>query len=100
MSEFQERRRTPRVAAGGQHEFRLNRRIRVRVLDISTAGALLAADDPLPVGCRGRLQISLGGAQFEGQALIKRTQRSEATREHLLHLRDTYERIDRAHGDG
>ena len=72
--EFQERRKTPRVAMEGQFEFRLGRRLRVRVLDIGASGALLAAEERLPVGTRGRLQVSLAGVQFEGQAQVTREQ--------------------------
>jgi hypothetical protein len=82
--EFQERRRTPRVVVDGKHEFRLGRRLRVRVVDISASGALLAAEERLPVGTSGRLQISLGGNQFEGQLQIKREQPAGAAKGHLL----------------
>jgi len=82
--EFQERRRTPRVAVEGKHEFRLGRRLRVRVVDISASGALLVADERLPVGSVGRLQISLGGNQFEGQVQIKREQPAGAEKGHLI----------------
>ena len=81
--EFQERRRTPRVAVDGTPEFRLGRRLRVRVVDISATGALLAAEERLPVGTTGRLQISLGGNQFEGQLQIKREQ-AGSSKGHLL----------------
>jgi hypothetical protein len=72
--EFQERRRTPRVVMDGQHEFRLGRRMKVRVVDISGSGVLLAVDDRLPVGSTARLQMALGGSQFEGQLVVKREQ--------------------------
>jgi hypothetical protein len=85
-SEFQERRKTPRVALHGQQEFRLGRRIRVKVVDISASGALLAADERLPVGTRGRLQVSLAGAQFEGQVQVKREQPVQAGGSHLVGL--------------
>ena len=75
--DFQDRRRTPRVAMDGRHEFRLGRRLRVRVVDISGSGVLLAAEDRLPVGSTARLQISLGGAQFEGQLVVKREQAAQ-----------------------
>ena len=71
-SEFQERRRTPRVAIDGRHELRLGRRLRVRIVDISGTGMLLATEDRLPVGSTARRQIALGGAQFEGQLVVKR----------------------------
>jgi hypothetical protein len=80
--EFQERRRTPRVSMEGRQEFRLGRRIRVRIVDISASGVLLAVDERLPVGSRGRLQISLGGSQFEGQIQVNR--------EHPLQVGGTY----------
>jgi hypothetical protein len=73
---YQERRRTPRVALDGKDEFRLARRVRVRIVDISAGGALLAADERVPVGSVGHLQVSLGGHQFEGQVQIKREQLS------------------------
>ena len=72
--EFQERRKTPRVVVDGRHEFRLGRRLRVRVVDISASGVLVAAEDRLPVGSTARLQITLGGSQFEGQLVVKREQ--------------------------
>jgi hypothetical protein len=81
---FEERRKSPRVTVGGRHEFRLGRRIRVRVVDISGSGALLAADERLPVGTRGRLQILLAGGQFEGQLLVKREQPSPAEKTQLI----------------
>jgi hypothetical protein len=83
-AEFQERRRTPRVAVDGRHEFRLGRRIRVRVMDISASGVLLAADERLPVGTTGRLQISLGGSQFEGQVQVRREQPAPGGKGQLL----------------
>ena len=86
VAEFQERRRTPRVATGGRYEFRLGRRIRIRVVDISGTGALLAADERLPVGTRGRIQVSLGCAQFEGQVEVRREQTATAGQSHLVGL--------------
>ena len=70
--EFVERRRTPRVALQDRREFRLGRRIRVRVIDISAAGALVAVDERLPVGSAGRFQVLLDGHPFEAQAQVKR----------------------------
>jgi hypothetical protein len=78
-----ERRRTPRVTLEGQQEFRLARRVRVRVVDISAGGALLVAEERLPVGTVGRLQVSLGGNQFEGQLQVKREQ-AAAGQGHLI----------------
>lgn len=82
--EYQERRRTPRVALDGKHEFRLARRVRVRIVDISASGALLAADERVPVGSVGRLQVSLGGNQFEAQVRIEREQPALPGQGHLV----------------
>ena len=82
--EFQERRRTPRIAAGGAQTFRFARRVRIRVVDVSATGALLASEEPLPVGLTGRLQLSLGGVRFEGEVQIVRDQRAGAAGGHLL----------------
>lgn len=74
MSEtFQERRRTPRVPVTGGQTFTLGRRIRVRVVDISANGALLASEEPLPVGTSGQLQLLLGGGRFQGDVRIARS---------------------------
>jgi hypothetical protein len=72
------------VTLDGRHELRLGRRIRVRVVDISGSGALLAADERLPVGARGRLQILLSGGQFEGQLVVKREQPAPADKTQLI----------------
>jgi hypothetical protein len=69
-----ERRRTPRVTSRGRLQVRLGRRLRVRIVDISASGALLASDEPLPAGSTGRLQVLLGGGQFEGEVGVKREQ--------------------------
>jgi hypothetical protein len=82
--EFQERRRTPRVATHGRYEFRLGRRIRIRVVDISGTGALLAADERLPVGTRGRIQVSLGGHQFDGTVEVRREHTAPAGQAHVV----------------
>jgi hypothetical protein len=81
---FQERRRTPRVATHGRYEFRLGRRIRIRVVDISGRGALLAADERLPIGTRGRIQVSLGGHQFDGTVEVRREHTAAAGPTHLV----------------
>ena len=82
--EFQERRRTPRVAVRGPQEFRLGQRIRVRVVDISASGVLLASEERLTVGSTGRLQVSLGGSQFEAQMQVKREHRGDAAQGRLF----------------
>jgi hypothetical protein len=79
--EFQERRRFPRVAVEDTHyEFRIARRIRVRLLDVSANGALVASDERLPVGITGRLRLFLGGTPFEGSVEVTRDEPSAAGR--------------------
>jgi PilZ domain-containing protein len=72
--EFQERRRFPRVPVEGLHEFRLGRRLRLRVVDISLNGALFRSDEPLPLGAKGRLHMLLGAGDFEAHVEVKRQQ--------------------------
>jgi hypothetical protein len=83
---FVERRRTPRVALRDRQELRLGRRIRVRVIDISAAGALVAVDERLPVGSAGRFQLLLDGHQFEAQVQVKREQAARPGEGYLIGL--------------
>jgi hypothetical protein len=69
---FEERRRGPRVEIAGGPELRLNRRVRVRVLDISSGGALVACDERVPTGTVGRLRVALGSEPFEAAVEIRR----------------------------
>jgi hypothetical protein len=84
---FQERRRFPRVSVQGMEalqEFRLGRRLRLRVVDISVSGALFRGDEPLPVGAKGRLHMLLGSGDFEAQIEVKRQQRAPDGRGAML----------------
>ncbi|HUR49067.1 MAG TPA: PilZ domain-containing protein [Acidimicrobiales bacterium] len=72
MAGFEERRKSPRVAVGGQYVFRADQRVRVRLLDISAGGALLQTEERLPVGGVGKLRLSLAGAPFETTVEVKR----------------------------
>jgi hypothetical protein len=74
--EFAERRKSPRVSVGGNYEFRASRRVRVRLLDISAVGALVATDERLPVGGQGRLRVLLGGTPFETTVEVRREEAS------------------------
>ena len=71
-SDFQERRRSPRVPMDGRPEIRIGRRLRVRLLDLSGNGALLSIDERLPLGSRGRLQLLLAGNPFEATVEVRR----------------------------
>jgi hypothetical protein len=71
-SEFHERRKSPRIVVSGHYEFRVPRRVRVRLLDVSSGGALLASEERLPLGGQGRLRLLLDGASFETTVEVKR----------------------------
>jgi hypothetical protein len=67
-----ERRQMPRVALDSGVECRLELRTRVRLLDISLSGALLAAELALPVGAAAQLRSSLGPTTFSSDVQVKR----------------------------
>jgi c-di-GMP-binding flagellar brake protein YcgR len=70
--EFQERRRSARVSISPALPVRLNRRVRLRLVDISASGVLLACDEPLEVNSTGRLRVVLKGQPCEGSLTIVR----------------------------
>ena len=72
MTDFQERRRFQRVAVAPRTELRASRRVRVRLLDVSAGGALVASEERLPVGVAAHLRLSLGGAPFETPITVER----------------------------
>jgi c-di-GMP-binding flagellar brake protein YcgR len=53
-------------------EVRLTRRVRVRLVDISLGGALVASDERLPPGTAGELRVPLGGEPFKASVEIRR----------------------------
>lgn len=67
-----ERRLTPRMAPAGI-ECRLELRTRVRLLDISVSGALLAAELALPVGASAQLRSGLGANTFRSEVQVRRS---------------------------
>jgi len=67
-----ERRQTPRIALDGSIECRLDLRTRVRMLDISLGGALVAAELALPVGAVAQLRTGLGASGFYSDVQIRR----------------------------
>jgi c-di-GMP-binding flagellar brake protein YcgR len=67
-----DRRQTPRVSLGGEIECRLDLRTRVRLIDISLGGALLAAELALPVGGAAQLRAGLGASAFYSDVQVKR----------------------------
>ena len=68
-----ERRQAPRLAIDGQIECRLDLRTRVRLLDISLGGALLAAESTLPMGASAQLRSALGGTEVRIEVEVRRT---------------------------
>jgi len=67
-----ERRRVPRVAVDDGLECRLEVRSRIRLVDISLTGALLAGDAALPVGTRAQLRAGVGPAPFAPEVEVSR----------------------------
>jgi hypothetical protein len=51
---------------------RVSRSVRVRLLDISADGALLAAAEALPVKTTGHLRVMLGSRMFEADVRVRR----------------------------
>lgn len=69
---FIERRQSPRIAIDSGVECRLDLRTRVRMLDISLGGALLAAELELPVGAQAELRTGLGASAFRTDVQVRR----------------------------
>jgi PilZ domain len=72
------------VVLSGQVEMRAGRRIRVRLIDISANGALLATDERVPVGATGRMHLLLGTGAFETKIEVKREEPSSTGRGRVL----------------
>ena len=68
-----ERRQTPRISVGNDIERRIDLRTRVRLIDISLSGALLAAELALPVGASAQLRSGLGSSAFRSDVQVRRT---------------------------
>jgi hypothetical protein len=67
-----ERRRTPRRPARADVRCRIEVRARVRVVDISASGALLATDTVPPVGSPAQVKTGLGTDTFASDIEIRR----------------------------
>jgi PilZ domain-containing protein len=70
---FIERRQSPRIPLDGVVQCRLDLRTRVRMLDISLSGALLAAELALPAGAAADLRTGLGVTAFRAEVEVQRT---------------------------
>jgi hypothetical protein len=76
---FAERRRGRRVEILPHPEMRLARRVRVRVVDVSLGGALIASDERIGPGTVGQLRVPLRRGRFEAEVVVKREEvRSES----------------------
>lgn len=66
----------PRVRTGGDgqsgQEVQLSTAESVRVIDLSVGGALLHAREPLPVGSRAQLRLSVGSSPMAADVEVRR----------------------------
>jgi hypothetical protein len=67
-----DRRQSPRVPPAFECECRVPVRIRVRLLDISLDGALLAGDAHLPKGTITQVRLPLGPSPFSAAGEVRR----------------------------
>lgn len=67
-----ERRRVPRIDLEPGLECRLEMRTRIRLLDISLTGALLASESQLPIGTRAHLRAGVGASPFAPEVQVQR----------------------------
>ncbi len=80
MAEIIERRKSPRVEMRSHQLVKLELRHRVRLLDISQSGALIACETLLPVGTRGHLRAGLAAQPFSAEMAVRRHHARTATR--------------------
>jgi hypothetical protein len=57
----------------------LRKHIRVRVLNCSAAGCLLETTAAVPIGASGRLQVSVGGRDFDDTIQVVRCEHIKST---------------------
>ena len=69
---MEERRRTPRYPTGAGEFALMPVAASVQVLDISQAGVLLRSQQPIKIGTRGRLRLTVGGAPFTAEVEVRR----------------------------
>jgi c-di-GMP-binding flagellar brake protein YcgR len=77
-----ERRRMPRAGVSTEENIRLELRHRVRLLDISLSGTLIACEASLPVGTRAHFRTGLSGLSFSAEIVVKRHQVKSVSRPH------------------
>jgi hypothetical protein len=69
---FNERRRYPRTTVAAGHELRMPLQMTVQLLDMSAAGVLVAAPQPLEPGAIAEIQTRLGADPILMQVEVKR----------------------------
>lgn len=72
MIDVQERRRFPRRAVTADVAATVPVGVRVRLLDISVAGVLLASSQSVRAGERGRLSVNLEGTPLQVELQVRR----------------------------
>jgi len=77
-----ERRRGPRVSVEKGLNVSVGRTLRVKVMEISGDGALLGADEAIPMHTSGRLFTTMSGQRFEAEVNVRRV---DANRTPVLH---------------
>ncbi len=78
-----ERRQSPRVTPAMECECRLQLRTRVRLLDISVDGSLVASEAQLPNNSAARLRMSLAAAPFNPEVELRRVAKGADSRQAL-----------------
>jgi len=76
---FLDRRRTPRVDVGGDHQLGVPMALTVRLVDISASGVLISSPQKMAVGQRARLRTTLGSQALNVEVEVRRV--SEASHE-------------------
>jgi c-di-GMP-binding flagellar brake protein YcgR len=89
-----ERRREPRVEVPEALECRLEMRTRVRLLDISLSGTLLASEAPLPVGTRAQLRTGVASSTFSPSVEVQRAMDRHHGRDQVLALGAVFTDMD------
>jgi len=69
---FLDRRRTPRVAVGGDQQVGMPMALTVRLVDISATGVLFSSPQKLTIGQRARLRTTLGTEALNVDVEVRR----------------------------
>ena len=69
---FLDRRRTPRVPVGVEHQVGVPVALSVRLLDISASGVLISSPQKMTIGQRARLRTTLGAQALNVEVEVRR----------------------------